>query len=43
LARRKDPAYLASLDASWKAAEGGDRISLTEFKKINAQLKKSGV
>ncbi len=43
LARRKDPAYLAGLDATWQAMEGGDRISLAEFKKISAQLKKSGV
>ena len=43
LARRKDPAYLASLDMTWGAMEGGDRISLAEFKKINAQLRKSGV
>jgi hypothetical protein len=43
LARRKDPAYLASLDATWSATEGGDKVSFAEFKKINAQLKKSGV
>jgi hypothetical protein len=43
LVRRKDPAYLASLDATWRSAEGGDTISLAAFKKINAQLKKSGV
>lgn len=43
LARRKDPVYLASLDATWNAMEAGDRISLTEFKKISAQLRKSGV
>jgi hypothetical protein len=43
LARRRDPAYLASLDATCEAMEAGDKISLTEFKKINAQLRKSGV
>ena len=43
MARRKDPVYLASLDATWSAAEGGDKVSFAEFKKINAQLKKSGV
>jgi hypothetical protein len=43
LARRQDPAYLASLDATWDAMEGGDKISLGEFKSISAQLRKSGV
>ena len=43
LARRKDPAYLASLDTTWNAMEAGDKISLAEFRKINARLKKSGV
>ena len=43
LARRRDSSYLASLDATWRATEAGDRISLAEFKKITAQLRKSGV
>jgi hypothetical protein len=43
LARRHDPAYRASLDATAEAMEGGDRISLGEFKKISAKLRKSGV
>ncbi len=43
LARRKDPAYLASLDTTWEAMAAGEKNSLMEFKKINAQLRKSGV
>ena len=43
LARRRDSAYLASLDATFAAMEAGDKISLHEFRRINAQLRKSGV
>ncbi len=43
LARRKDPGYLASLDATWAAMDAGDKVSLAEFKKISGQLRKSGV
>lgn len=43
LARRGDSGYLAGLDATRAAMEGGDKISLAEFKKISAQLKRSGV
>lgn len=43
LARRQDPAYLSGLDATWGAMGAGDKISLAEFKKISAQLRKSGV
>jgi hypothetical protein len=43
LARRKDPAYLAGLDATWNAMAAGDKLSLARFKRINVQLRKSGV
>jgi hypothetical protein len=43
LARRKHPAYLANLDATWDAMETGDKISLKDFKRISAQLRQSGV
>lgn len=43
LARRKDPAFLAGLDATMVAMDSGDRISLTEYRKIHGQLRKAGV
>ena len=43
LARRRDAAYLAGLDATCASMEAGDRTTLAEFKKISAQLRRSGV
>lgn len=43
LARRSNPSYLTGLDAAWSAMEAGEKVSLATFKKINAELGKSGV
>lgn len=43
LSRRGDPAYAAGLDATWNAMSAGDKISLSEFRKVSSELKKSGV
>ena len=42
LSRRADPAYAASLDATWDAMSAGDKISLGDYRKVSAELKKSG-
>jgi len=41
LARRKDPAYLKSLDQSLEAIESGDRMSLGDYKKLSRELDRS--
>ncbi len=43
LSRRKDPAYLASLDEAWQVAEAGDRISLEELRRLEREASGAGL
>jgi len=43
LARRKDPTYLKSLDDTFGAIDGGDRMSLEAYQKLSQELNQSGV
>jgi hypothetical protein len=43
LSRRHDPNYAASLDAAAQAVENGDRISLSEVKRLDAELGQAGL
>jgi hypothetical protein len=38
LARRDDPEHCAELDNRWEAMSRGERISLTDFRQIEADL-----
>lgn len=42
-ARRRDPSYLAGLDAAWDAMESGDSVSLEDYKRLSEDLNKSGL
>ena len=43
LARRKDPAYLKSLDQSFEAIEAGDGMALDDYKRLSEELHRSGM
>jgi len=43
MARRKDPAYLKSLDDSFEAIDAGDRLTLSAYKKLSQELNQSGL
>jgi len=43
LARRKDPAYLKSLDDAFEAIDGGDQMTLDAYQKLSQELNQSGV
>jgi len=43
LARRKDPAYLKTLDNAFDAIESGDRMSLHAYKRLSRELHQSGL
>ncbi len=43
LARRRDQAYLAGLDATWEAMEAGDRVSRERYKRLSDDLNESGL
>jgi len=43
LARRDDPAHRAELDSRWEAMSRGERISLAEFRQIEAGLSARGL
>ena len=43
LARRKDTAYLKSLDDSFEAINMGDRLTLGAYKKLSQELNQSGL
>ena len=43
LARRDDPAHRAELDRQWEAMSRGERIHLTELRKIESDLSARGV
>jgi len=43
LARRKNPAYLKSLDNTFDAIDSGDRMSLEAYQKLSQELNRSGV
>lgn len=43
LARRKEPAYLKSLDDAFEAIDSGDRMSLDAYKKLSLELQQSGL
>lgn len=43
LARRKDPAYLKSLDDSFEAVDAGDRMSLKDYRRLSQDLHQSGL
>ena len=43
LARRKDPAYLKSLDDAFDAVDCGDRLSLEAYRKLSRDLRESGL
>lgn len=42
LARRKDPRYLAELDATWEVMEGGHKVRLEEARRLSGELDRSG-
>jgi len=42
-ARRRDPSYLSALDAAWDEMEAGDRISLSEYRRLPDNLTQSGL
>ena len=43
LSRRRNPAYLAGLDAAWEAAKAGDRVSLDDFRRLEADAREAGL
>ena len=43
LARRKDSAYLRSLDGSFEAIDAGDKLTLGAYKKLSQELNQSGL
>ena len=43
LSRRRNPAYLAGLDAAWEAAKAGDSISLDDFRRLEADAREAGL
>ena len=43
LARRKDPAYLKSLDDALGAADKSDRMSLSDYRRLSHELDQSGL
>ena len=43
LARRKDPAYLKSLDDTFDAIDGGDQMTLDAYQKLSKELNQCGV
>ena len=43
LARRRDPAYLKSLDDAFEAIDGGDQMTLDAYQKLSQELNQSGV
>jgi len=43
LARRKEPAYLKSLDNAFEAIDSGDQMSLDAYKKLSQELQQSGL
>lgn len=43
LARRKDLAYLKSLDDTFDAIDAGDKMSLDAYRKLSQGLQKSGL
>ena len=43
LSRRRNPAYLAGLDAAWDAAKAGDRVSLDDFRRLEADAREAGL
>jgi len=43
LARRKDPAYLKSLDETLGAGDNSDRLSLNDYKRLSHELDQSGL
>jgi len=43
LSRRRNPAYLAGLDAAWEATEAGDRVSLDDFRRLEADARAAGL
>jgi hypothetical protein len=43
LARRKDPAYLKSLDHAFEAIDGGDQMTLDAYQKLSQELNQSGL
>ena len=43
LSRRGNPAYLAGLDAAWEAAKAGDRVSLDDFRRLEADAREAGL
>jgi hypothetical protein len=43
LARRKDSAYLKSLDDSFESIDAGDRMSFGDYKKLSQELHQSGL
>lgn len=43
LTRRKDPAYRKSLDDAFDAIDGGDRMSLRDYRHLVGELEKSGM
>ncbi|MGH8017030.1 MAG: hypothetical protein ACREIA_01865 [Opitutaceae bacterium] len=43
LSRRRDSAYLVSLDAAWEAAQSGDRVSLEDMRRLDSEASKAGL
>ena len=43
LSRRKDPAYLRELDAAFDSIDGGEGVSLEDYKRLSEELGKSGL
>lgn len=43
MARRKDPAYLKSLDDSFEAMYAGDRLTQSAYKKLSKELNQYGL
>jgi hypothetical protein len=43
LSRRHEPGYAGSLDAAAQAAESGDKVTLSEVKRLDAELGQAGL
>lgn len=43
LARRRNPGYANSLDEAFLAIEHGDKVSLDEIQRLDAELRRSGI
>jgi hypothetical protein len=43
LARRRDPGYIAGLDAAAQAVDTGDKVALDELRRLDRELHSSGL